>query len=377
MATVVLNLSGLMSGLLQLFLRSNTATTSFGPKLGRSWGRQKHEIRIWGPNELASSNHLSDPAGRLRTPIAGPENRAGSRASLIGGHEKGRIISMDSVASPPFRSPARYKPLALDAVEDTRNMPTLSETAAEVSSQLPSGGQGHTRKQSYSLFPSDPVSPRKATVIQSGTRSDLDSVYDIGDLAPPPAIFGGQGVGHRRDSSVESSATVQIGLRISHRPSPSQESIKALPLPATTYNASPTPAPLSLQIPTQFPSKLGPASRSPRQRPFLDTNINIPEQSPILSASINKTLPATPKPDISVLTSVNEAESTDQILSPAVYSREKKLVATPHAASPKALTTPQSANLPRPSPLTSPTQQLVRSNSARLPQTRQSKLDWI
>src|SRR4051794_15449895 len=82
MAAVVLNLSGLMNGLLHLFLRSNTATTSFGPKTGKSWDRKKHEIRMWGPNELAFTNHLVDPVLGPRTPD-NYSTRSESRAELV------------------------------------------------------------------------------------------------------------------------------------------------------------------------------------------------------------------------------------------------------------------------------------------------------
>ena len=327
---------------------------------------------MWGPNELAFSNHLVDPVGGPRTPRAELESRADSRASLIEGPEKGRVISMESIKSPPFRSPARYNPLASNAVEQMGKMPTIPEPAAELPSQSTSRAHGHTRKQSYSLFPTDPTSPSKATTNQS------DSIYDISDLVPPPAIFGGRGPGHRRDSSIASSATVQIGLRISHAPTPSQEDILALPLAAATYSANPAgPSSPFVKVQTQNFSKLEPPAKSPRRPSPLNTSVNPPEQSPIRSASINKTLPPTPKPTASALNRLSEAECKDCTLSPAVYSPEKKTAAASKVSSPKAVAILQSANPLRNNPLTSPIRPPERSNSGRLPQARQSKVDWI
>src|SRR5437763_1008408 len=106
MATVVLNLSGLMSGLLQLFLRSNTATTSFGPKNGRHPDRSKHQIRIWGPNELTFGDHLVDPVSGPRSPGSSRE-RSESRTSLVGVKK----ISLESLRSPPF-CPSKWNRLS-------------------------------------------------------------------------------------------------------------------------------------------------------------------------------------------------------------------------------------------------------------------------
>lgn len=383
MATVVLNLSGLMSGLLHLFLRSNTATTAFGPKNGRHWSRDKHQIRIWGPNELAFGTHLIDPVAGPGTSARELESRADSRVSLVG-PEKGRAISMESLSSPPFHSP-RFNPLASNpnAVEQKAIMPTFPEPTAETSAAT----RGHVRKQSYSLFPTEMTSPTKGP--QQNARP-AESVYDISDLAPPPAIFGPGASRHRRDSSIASSATVQIGLRLSHAPTPSMEDASIMPLPQTTYDALPsttfnanatalkpttsiplstfnanTPSPLKVQ--TQI-TKPEPPVRSPRRPSPLITNVTSAAQlSPVL-ASINKLLPPTPKTLASVV-----RESNTQ-LSPAVYSPEKKLPGPS-----KAVTTPQSATTPLRNNLLgdgSPTR-VVRSNSNRAPATTQSKSDWI
>jgi hypothetical protein len=368
---VVLNLSGLMNGLLYLFLRSNTATTSFGPKNGRSYGQGKHEIRIWGPNELVFNNQLADPVSGPRTPAELP-SRSESRTNLVG-LEKDRPISMESLRSPPpIISPtSKYNPLRSNAVGEMRTMPHIAEQIAELPSFSPK--RCHARKQSYSLFPTDPTSPVKPP--PTNTKEEPTSIYDISDLQPPPAIFGGglRGQGHRRDSSVVSSATVQIGLRISHAPSPSQEDIIQLPLPSTTYNANAKRPVSLLRVETQPTPQpfLQPVSlpvRSPRRPSPLVTSIQSPTQSsPMRESSSNKTLPPTPKSADFVTPIQRIAEPAAQ-LSPAVYSPEKRF--------PKALGTPQSATLPKLNSLNDSPAGPQRSNSGRQP-GRRSKADWI
>ncbi|PMD42958.1 hypothetical protein L207DRAFT_422365 [Hyaloscypha variabilis F] len=403
MATVVLNLSGLMSGLLQLFLRSNTAATSFGTKQGRQWDRKKHQIRIFGPNELAMHNHLADP-------VTGPRSqrelssRATSRASLIG-IEKGRAISMESLStSPTLNNP--FSPKSFDEIGD---MPSRPGPAAGFKASR------HTRAPSYSLFPPEGSSPSKS---QQPT-----SVYDISDLAPPPVINYTGGPRHRRDSSIASSATVQIGLRISHAPSPSQEDMNAIPLPSTTYKftASPTnpattlpstsyaaaplpsttyasnsnnpflaappaarPAPPSSPLKVQTNLTPSPATPLPAWSPRRPTPLNTSaEPSPTRSlSSINKTLPPIPKASLSKLDTEQPPQlvrqSTTQ-LTPAVYSPEKKIKTTGLGevrGAPMSATLPSSLQVGR--GLASPASPPKRSNSGRTPMSQQqTKADWI
>ena len=353
-ATVVLNLSGLMSGLLQLFLRSNTATTSFGPKHNRSWDIKKHQIRMFGPNELAFSNLLVDP-------VSGPRSAADmstSQTNLVGwdGHEKERGMSMESIRSPPpIRSPTRYNPLTANSVAPLRVMSKPTEGMTEQHSRsMNSPHQGHARKQSYSLFPNGQ---------SDNPRHDQASVYDISDSLSPPDIFGGQQRRHRRDSSVISSATVQIGLRLSgFVMSPSKEDIAALPLPSTAYNVGSAGYLQPLQIQTSIrPSS--PLQRFQQASPSQPKPLNLTVKSPT-QACVNKMLPPTPlngtfaplaqrvsEPEKRVEKENVEDEEQCQ-LSPAVYSPEKKTVGT----------------------LTSTRQ---RSDSGREPPSGVSKGDWI
>jgi hypothetical protein len=380
MATVVLNLSGLMNGLLQLFLRSNTQTTSFGAKPKRSWDLGKHDVRIFGPNELAMHAQLMNPVTGPQTPGSDVASRwADSRASLVG-VEKERAISMDSLTKKTY-------------VAEMSSMPPKQEPA--VSSSI---SRGHAQKPSYSIFPCNQSTPTKPP--------QTTSVYDISDLEPPPAIHFPDGPRHKRDSSVVSSATVQIGLRLSHAPRPSQEDINTpsttykaktaesntLALPSTTYKpASSLPiskfsaapvSPATVSAPPLKVDTIAPALKSPSQSPqqpsLLNTNTaRSPDQSPTRqAAAVNKTLPPTPK---FVFPKVDNVQDSNTQLSPAVYAPERKIT-TPGVATlvggPRSATVPPSNPL-RANPLGSQT--VTRSNSGRAqPATQPSSKDaWI
>lgn len=379
MATVVLNLSGLMTGLLQLFLRSNTSTTSFGPKLGRSWEQNKHEIKIFGPNELAFQMHLADPVSGPRSPADDMSYRNSSSTNLIELEKgKGRGYSMESITTPTAaRSPTRYNPLTSNAVTQIRPMQRLP--SPEPVAQSPK--RTHTRKQSYSLFPNgqpseEPPSPTKLTIGNLRQQQDPTSIYDIselGDLEPPPSMFGKSGkYGHARNSSMISSATVQIGLRLSHAISPCDEDMMALPLPSTTYNANAAKRPESpLRVQTQTTANQPPIPipmKSPRRPSPLNTNLRSPTNlSPVRATCINKTLPPTPAAPGFIPQFQRLAGSTTQ-LSPAVYQPEKKV--------PKIVGMPQSATIPKRSPFNDSVTAPQRSNSNRQPLT-EAKGEWI
>jgi hypothetical protein len=352
-------------------------------------------------------NHLVDPVTGPRTQRE-LSSRATSRASLMGA-EKGRSISMDSLnSSPTLNNP--FSPKSFDEIGD---MPSRPGPAAGFKSS-----RGHSRAPSYSLFPPEGSSPSKG---QQPT-----SVYDISDLAPPPVVHYTGGPRHRRDSSIASSATVQIGLRISHAPSPSREDVSAMPLPSTTYKftatsptkaatstlpstsyaaaplpsttyasgstnpflpaaARPAPPPSPLKNQTNVPSSASVTlpPRSPRRpSPLNTTAAKSPQPSPTHSL-INKTLPPTPKAFLPKLDTAQPPllvrQSTTQ-LTPAVYSPQKKIKTSGLGevrGAPMSATLPSSLQAGR-GPLGSPLSPPKRSNSGRNPLShQQTKADWI
>ncbi|CAL3966188.1 unnamed protein product [Diplocarpon coronariae] len=357
MATVVLNLSGLLSGLLHLFLRSNAAATSIAP--------------IELEAQVAAGKDVESRA-----------SRAGSETSLIGFEKRrGVSISMESFGIPSYRATANH-----DEAE-TRAGPAVA-------------ARSHTRDSSYYFFPREVDGATKA-----GQYRESDD--DTNDWTPPPHARSPGGPRHLRKSSTDSTATVQIGLRLSHVPDISQEDFdfdasplqpttyKALAtmplpqLPAATYNIAPLPAaaysPAPLPSTTYSIARPLPSQRKPVQASTpltLQTNFapstvparalsppytsptSSPQQSP--RAPSDKMFPATPKPTFPQIERMRE--STTQ-LSPAVYSPSPAVYSlSPTVYSPEKRTA--TSNPSRASPPGSP-----ESSSSRA--LKRTKMDWI
>ncbi|EKD16350.1 uncharacterized protein L3040_008450 [Drepanopeziza brunnea f. sp. 'multigermtubi'] len=274
MATVVLNLSGLMSGLLHLFLRSNTTTTSFAPKtMTKDWDHPRHALRMFGPNELAMRAHLINPVtgpDTLRDDLESRASRPESDASLIG-FEKGRGIYIASLRSTPYE-PQKYLETEMSP------MPKISRAADAVNPGPAVSGRALAGNPSYSLFPAENHSPLRNSPKRDSVYdiSDISDINEISDLAPPPPLRHTGGPRHKRNSSDGSSATVQIGLRLSHAPPTPQEDLDTLPLPSTTYKGS------TLQVPGARKAS------SPRSAPRLATPPNT------YSAASERSLPPSP-----------------------------------------------------------------------------------
>lgn len=346
MATVVLNLHGLMVGLLQMFLRSNTATTAFRPKGTPGWSLGTHEIRFWGPNELGFDGHMLQPVSGPRSPAS-----ISSRASLIN-DEKRRPLSTDSIQSPAeAESSEKYNKSAGKAAEKQANLVTfIKPEAAALERKLP---RFHKRKQSYCLFPSDPNAITSSSNKQESRpnstwkipesrikdtmaglfrhpsiqRQVVEPTFNANDLlAPPPPIFEGNSSRHRRDSSIQTSVTVEIGLRLSHAPTELQ-----YPSPPRSRRASPL---LRLQ------TNLSPIfSRSPlAPSPLKSDAMWSPPSAEQLAARM-KTLP--PIPRLSTASDITATPESTSKLSPTVYTQGvKRSTATAMSPPPRPTAAP-------------------------------------
>jgi hypothetical protein len=324
MATVILNLHGLMAGFLQMFLRSNTAKTSFKPKGMRGWGHECHRIRFWGPNELGFDGHMLQP-------VSGPPSPAsiGSRASLIE-DEKRRPLSTDSIRSPvQGDNPDTVGKPAGKAANKSPNLATLIKPEAATLERKPT--KCHQRKPSYSLFPLDsntidknvkqelqtsfiwkvPESRIKHTMagifrpspFQRQTAEPALGANDF--LAPPPPLFAGNSSRHRRDSSIQTSVTVEIGLRLSHAPPELQ-----LPSPPRSRRASPL---LRLQTNLSPIFSRSPLALSPLRSDTMRSPLSAEQR-----AARMKTLP--PIPRLSTTSDISAAPESMSRLSPTVYT---------------------------------------------------------
>ncbi|RKF83426.1 hypothetical protein GcC1_003031 [Golovinomyces cichoracearum] len=349
MATVVLNISGLMTGLLHLILRSNTSTTSFGPKIGGSWDRSKHEIRIFGPNELAMYNPLFDP-------VFGPSN---ATLEHSGNWEQ-------SSKEETFKN-----------YQDLKKLPSYTNTNQESEkTEYIYPARKKSSPVQYSLFPNQDV-------LSHGGQLPL-SVYDITDLAPPRPIFARKSR-HIRNSSDSSSVTVQIGLRLSHAPMEDQVTSGSFFLPATTYGTNIVTSPLSprasvLLSPIQIlqPAIFSGFSRD-KPSPILikpestSRNASFSISTPLRSSPLSSRIPRDNPPlNNQQIPTSNSVLSLEKIrasgikLSSSVYKPEKKI------SSPRKVLSPNVASM---NPLEN--HRKLSSNSQTALNYPVGKSDWI
>ncbi|CAK7209165.1 hypothetical protein SCUCBS95973_000358 [Sporothrix curviconia] len=233
-SSVVAGVSGLMTGGLHLFLRSTTIST-IGPR-GKAGEHERYRIkdsiRRYNGSEPDFQGHMMGPVG------SGTDlRRMLSDASLIRGgaydrkEEEAGVTSNRGAASAAYNaSPRRPNPLRSNAFYPV-NMASDSATAVSIqapeavqmsSASIVSSSAAPTvsaRKTPFSpattksllLLPATTYMPGSAPVI-----STQNGRYDRSSLKPPPSMNNLAAGRHRRDSSMASSATVQIGLRLSN-----------------------------------------------------------------------------------------------------------------------------------------------------------------
>lgn len=318
-ASVVANVSGLLTGGLHLFLRSNTLST-IGPR--DKWESERNKlkagIRVWAPNgDDDYEHHMMNPVGRARS-----LQRMDSTDSLVPEkYEEARIES-------PSNSPTYANPLRSNAVYPIQPAPSPVRVPepAQVSTYQTPKAMGHARKRSYSLFPPEQNNNTKSITLLPATtyspnpnKNDEDDVFF---LRPPPSIHP-QGIRHRRDSSMASSATVQIGLRLSNvddmpplnsRYFENNNSVTALDCPNET-EVPKRPSPLA-QVDVVSDSGSSDSSDS-------EDEDNTLVQSPVRSEKDvrMKNLPAVPKVAVPRQSQLKQDEG-ELTLSPAVYRPE-------------------------------------------------------
>ena len=267
-ASVVANVSGVLTGGLYLFLRSSTITT-IGPKDKiPDYERQKFKGSIRrGPDTTELDDHqISQTEPSPRSP-AGRE----SQEILVGMGARNSPESRNELRSPTsdrfvFND---YAPSNPQSVLDSTTL--RAPESAQLSTSAPRG-LGRRPSTSYSLFPSNQPNPSQNPIpnpsmllpstayspnpnIGAPEPSSLQVPTSARALKPPPPM-GPEGFRHhRRDSSLQSHATVQIGLRFSNvadignlanKDSIEMERVHSLGCPdKTRQSTSQRPSPLS------------------------------------------------------------------------------------------------------------------------------------
>lgn len=209
-ASVVANISGLMTGGLHLFLRSTTLAT-IGPR--GSWKNEEEErenfkrgIRRWRPED-GDGDDDDGSVGAYKSP------------SQTG------IQRMNTVDSYRSYDKEGYEPEEKGYWRDEEVNPLRSHavfpanTATPLRSpEPPRQVPNHASKNSYSLFPgsTNTISKAKPTsrLQEAVFDPEAKETMPASSMLKPPAPI--HGFRHRRDSSLASHTTVQIGLRLSN-----------------------------------------------------------------------------------------------------------------------------------------------------------------
>ncbi|KAF2428056.1 hypothetical protein EJ08DRAFT_327698 [Tothia fuscella] len=290
-AEFVLFTSGAAIAFAHMFLRANAARTAIKPVKTPWVARRK--FRLCGPSDLELMN-ISSPLGESSFQPNDRVSDIWARQEAEKGQAKMSEVTLPSSSYTPKQSHAKkaswplpeqgpLTPPKSAALPKVSERSPISPKTVAITKTLPS----HKRnQQSYSLFPgSDDVrlpatiyspnsqaySPRTKLPTIPASSADVNpflakltspSVTDIREasLDPPNQPWAPR---HRRGSSADSSATVQIGIRFSAAPSAltatalrgsSTQIPKRPSLRAVIDNMTPMkPQPSVAQIPTSHP----------------------------------------------------------------------------------------------------------------------------
>jgi hypothetical protein len=369
-ASVVANVSGLMNGGLYLFLKSSTLST-IGPrdKAGEYENRRarykasRHESNGSGDDDDDDfDRHLMDPMSGGRS-----LRRMDSEESLIGTEKEEEAMDGKSIKTASVRngrrSPDSFRSNKFVSVMASALMPKAPEPARTPSTSASS----HTRKRSYSLFPRNTVASKASFLLLPSTT------YSPGNnaLKPPPSMANLANMRHRRDSSLVSSATVQIGLRFSSVediPPQAQNKVTANDSAVHILGCPLVPNDPDMQSPKRA-GAVGISSAVPVSTP--DMADEIAPRDPVKDAKM-KTLPPVPR----IISQLPKAEPAQQAftLSPTVYSPKTPTKA--RLPSPKGVGFTVPASKPSSSsPPRSPPRR--RGTGDTTPQRTDAKGDWI
>lgn len=225
-ASVVANVSGLLTGCLYLFLRSSTIYTISPRDKVSEYERQKikYNIRLQSPEAMELDGRIIPSSLSPRS----PRGRGSQENLIVVG--KGNSLELGNNSSPLNSNPFTFN---MDDFNSRNSYAVLNSAAmprAPELAQMPTPVArplGRRPSTSYSLFPSDQPNSNAVALLPSTTYSPnpnmgmleprfLPAPNSTSTLQPPPSM-GPEGFRHhRRDSSLASHTTVQIGLRFSN-----------------------------------------------------------------------------------------------------------------------------------------------------------------
>lgn len=372
-ASVVANVSGLMTGGLYLFLKSNTLST-IGPrdKVGEYENRRARYKTTRDESDDRDDDDGFD--SHLMRTVADSRSlrRVDSDASLMSNEKEEEALDGKSMRSASTtygrRSPGPLRSNPLFSAAATALMPKAPEPARITPA---SSVVGHMRKRSYSLFPnSTPSIKSSLTLLPATTYSPADT------LKPPPSMGNLANMRHRRDSSLVSSATVQIGLRLSsvddmapvvkHKVATSDSEVHSLDCPNVLRE---------LEMASHKRVALDGSATTPPLPP--EGVEDSPQRDPVKDARM-KTLPPVPMANSGPAPGKAEQGPEEITLGPTVYTPEsptKAKLSSPRGA---GFTAPMSRSAngssPRSPPVAPPPR---RATGETTPRPTDAKGDWI
>lgn len=332
-AAVVSNVNGLMVAGLHLFLRSKNTTTR------QNFGEYEHKEDMYDSYDRQDQYRGSTHSLQHVKSSSGSRPRSDSHATLL--------HSNDAEDGRGFPSPMSYG-TARTPFSPRISIP--SNPAYPEPTQPPSEtSPSQIRKQSYSLY--SQATPAAAGVLPATTYSPMASKPARDTYKPPPVVKPWMGRGHKRDSSITSTATVQIGIRFSNVDD-------YVPRKSTDTEAPDAPdVPEVHTMPTLRPSPLADVeTRSESSYSGTDIILADPPQRSSLKDARMKTLPAVPRsPAISIETNYEAAPTPEEVspvsdcdvtevslitLSPTVYQDPVELQRTASNRSLRKLPSP-------------------------------------
>lgn len=341
-AAVVSNVNGLMVAGLHLFLRSQNSNS-----ICQDLGDYERKQGLYDPrdrrDEHRGSNHSLQPVNRSNS-----RPRSDSHATLLhaaDADERGFPSPMSyGTARSPF-SPKISIPSG----------PAYPEPTQPPSETSPS----QVRKQSYSLYPQD--NRPSTAVLPATTYSPMATKPTRDTWKPPPIVKPWMGRGHKRDSSITSTATVQIGIRLSNVDD-------YVPRKSTDTDVPDVPdVPDPRTMPIIRPSQLAEFEARPESEYSDDAGTDIILANPPSRSSIKdsrmKTLPPVPRSAAGAVTTDTEANTEaasetrpdDELeaqlitLSPTVYQEPVELKRTASNRSARKLPSPMGVGFGSPS----------------------------
>ncbi|KAF5008827.1 hypothetical protein FDECE_4917 [Fusarium decemcellulare] len=211
--SVVANLSGLLTGCLYLFLRSSKSPSGVSEESGTDMGKMDKGF-FEADGEGQDLEPSSPSSSIVPRPLRLPQQvrKQGSRETLLADvRDEGKVFgARKDILNHAFPRPLR---LSMRQSQKLPARPDATRTASKASLK-------NFKKSMYSIFPKEeqlksPILLPTTTYTPSSAQKAPAMNFADGLLAPPAIHAAGSGH-HQRSSSMVSTATVQIGLRLSN-----------------------------------------------------------------------------------------------------------------------------------------------------------------